>query len=77
MHVLKNYTYITLGACHSRMRDYMYVHNSKSCEFAAIGKSDSKAATSRIQQSCPCLHLDNDINEAIRPPSSPDAGQLI
>ena len=24
MNVLKNYTYITLGACHSRMSDYMY-----------------------------------------------------
>ena len=38
MHVLKNYTHITLGACHSRMSDYMYVRNGKSRAFATIEK---------------------------------------
>ena len=38
MHVLKNYTHITLGACHSHMSNYMYVRNSKSRAFATIEK---------------------------------------
>ena len=38
IHVLKNYTHITLGACHSRMSDYMYVRNGKSRAFATIEK---------------------------------------
>ena len=38
IHVLKNYTHITLGACHSRMSDYMYVRNGNSRAFATIEK---------------------------------------
>jgi hypothetical protein len=38
--------------------------------------ANSKTAASKIQRFCLCLRLDNDINEAISPPSSTDAGQL-
>jgi hypothetical protein len=97
------YPHYILGACHSRMSDYMYVRNGKSRAFATIEKitktqlrffsevfkcrtnllltdilrhANSKTAASKIQRFCLCLRLDNDINEAISPPSSPDAGQL-
>jgi hypothetical protein len=39
--------------------------------------ANSKAATSRNQRFCLFLRLDNDINEAISPPSSLYAGQLF
>jgi hypothetical protein len=32
------YPHYILGACHSRMSDYIYVRNGKSCAFATIEK---------------------------------------
>ena len=41
-----NTTLITLGACHSRLCDYMYVCNGKSCAFATIEKITESAEIS-------------------------------
>jgi hypothetical protein len=86
-------THLPFESCHAReIFAYMsitihYDRSSYNCISLSVTTNNNQvfclstqfqlAATSRNQRYCLCLRLDNDINEAVSPLSSLDAGQLV